>query len=59
MLVLSSQSRLLGSNPVGWLCVQETVRTFMQPPARPWQKDERAQYLCCHGARAFLVCVLP
>ena len=28
MLVLSSQSRLLGSNPVVWLCDQEPVRTF-------------------------------
>ena len=32
---------------------------LMQPPTRLWQKDERAQYVCCHGARAFLVCVLP
>ena len=28
MLVLSSQARLLGSNPVVWLCDQEPVRTF-------------------------------
>ena len=34
MLVLSSQSRLLGSNPVGWLCHQQLVRTFQKgtPP---------------------------
>ena len=32
---------------------------LIQPPTRPWQKDERAQYVCCHEARAFLVCVLP
>ena len=30
MLVLSSQSRLLGSNPVVWLCDQEPVRTFQK-----------------------------
>ena len=32
MLVLSSQSRLLGSNPVFWLCDQEPVRTFRKGP---------------------------
>ena len=32
MLVLSSQSRLLGSNPVVWLCDQEPVRTFQKEP---------------------------
>ena len=32
MLVLSSQSRLLGSNPVVWLCNQEPVRTFQKGP---------------------------
>ena len=32
MLVLSSQSRLLGSNPVVWLCDQEPVRTFEKGP---------------------------
>ena len=32
MLVLSSQSRLLGSNPVVWLCDQEPVRTFQRGP---------------------------
>ena len=30
MLVLSSQARLLGSNPVVWLCDQELVRTFQK-----------------------------
>ena len=36
MLVLSSQCRLLGSNPVVWLCDQEPVRTFQKlpPPQR-------------------------
>ena len=32
MLVLSSQSQLLGSNPVVWLCDQEPVRTFQKGP---------------------------
>ena len=32
MLVLSSQSRLLGSNPVVWPCAQEPVRTFQKGP---------------------------
>ena len=32
MLVLSSQPRLLGSNPVVWLCDQEAVRTFQKGP---------------------------
>ena len=38
MLVLSSQSRLLGSNPVVWLCDQEPVRTFQKGP--PPEKAE-------------------
>ena len=42
MLVLSSQARLLGSNPVVWLCDQEPVCTFQKGPPpekaklRPW-----------------------
>ena len=32
MLVLSSQSRLLGGNPVVWLCDQELARTFQKGP---------------------------
>ena len=32
MLVLSSQARLLGSNPVVWLCDQEPVRTLQKGP---------------------------
>ena len=32
MLVLSSQARPLGSNPVVWLCDQEPVRTFQKGP---------------------------
>ena len=36
MLVLSSQARLLGSNPVVWLCDQEPVHTFQKgsPPEK-------------------------
>ena len=30
--MLSSQARLLGSNPVVWLCDQEPVRTFQNGP---------------------------
>ena len=34
MLVLSSQSRLLGSNPIVWLCDQEPVKSYQKgPPA--------------------------
>ena len=32
MLVLSSQSRLLGSNPIVWLCDQEPVKSFQRGP---------------------------
>ena len=32
MLVLSSQSRLLGSNPIVWRCDQEPVRSFQKGP---------------------------
>ena len=32
MLVLSSQSRLLGSNPIVWLCYQEPVKSFQKGP---------------------------
>ena len=32
MLVLSSESPLLGSNPVVWLCDQELVHTFQKAP---------------------------
>ena len=32
MLVLSSQSRLLGSNPIVWLCDQEPVNSFQKGP---------------------------
>ena len=35
MLVRSSQSRLLGSNPIVWLCDQEPVKSFRKvPPPR-------------------------
>ena len=42
MLVLSSQSRLLGSNPIVWLCDQEPVKSFQKSPPpekaklKPW-----------------------
>ena len=32
MLVLSSQSRLLGSNPIVWLCDQDPVKSFQKGP---------------------------
>ena len=32
MLVLSSQSRFLGSNPIVWLCDQEPVKSFQKGP---------------------------
>ena len=32
LLVLSSQSRLLGSNPIVWLCDQEPVKSFQKGP---------------------------
>ena len=32
MLVFSSQSRLLGSNPIVWLCDQELVKSFQKGP---------------------------
>ena len=36
MLVLSSQSRQLGTNPIFWLCDQEPVKTFQKghPPEK-------------------------
>ena len=36
MLVLSSQCRLLGSNPIVWLCDQELVKSFQK--GRPAEK---------------------
>ena len=38
MLVLSSQSRLLGSNPIVWLCDQEPMKSFQKGP--PPEKSE-------------------
>ena len=32
MLVLSSQSQILGSNPIVWLCDQEPVKSFQKGP---------------------------
>ena len=45
MLVLSSQSRLLGTNPIVWLGDQEPVKTFQKGPPpekaklKRWWKD--------------------
>ena len=41
MLVLSSQSRLLGTNPIVWLCDQEPVKTFQKGPAPEKAKLKR------------------
>ena len=41
MLVLSSQARLLGSNPVVWLCDQEPVRSFQKGPPPEKAKPQR------------------
>ena len=41
MLLLSSQSRLLESNPVAWLCDQDPVRTFQKGPP-----PEKAKLRC-------------
>ena len=54
MLVLSSQARLLGRNPVVWLCGQEPVRTFQKGPS-----PEKAK--CCGlflGNSLVLLCLL-
>ena len=32
MLVLSSQSSLIGTNPIVWICDQEPVKTFQKGP---------------------------
>ena len=42
MLVLSSQPRLLGSNPVVWLYDQQPVRTFRKGPP-----PEKGKLRCC------------
>ena len=41
MLVLSSQSRLLGSNPIVWLCDQEPVKSFQKGPPPEKAKVKR------------------
>ena len=41
MLVLSSQARLLASNPVVWLCDLEPVRTFQKGPPPEKAKLQR------------------
>ena len=41
MLVLSSQSRLLGCNPIVWLCDQEPVKSFQKGPPPEKAKPKR------------------
>ena len=41
-LVLSSQSQLLGSNPIVWLCDQEPVKSFQKGP--PPEKAKRKRW---------------
>ena len=41
MLVLSSQSRLLGSNPIVWLCDQQPVKSFQKGPTPEKAKLKR------------------
>ena len=41
MLVRSSQFRLLGSNPIVWLCDQEPVRSFQKGPPPEKAKPKR------------------
>ena len=41
MLVLSSQSRLLGTNPIVWLCDQEPVKTFQKGPTTEKAKPKQ------------------
>ena len=46
MLVLSSQSGLLGSNPIVWLCEQEPVKSFQKgPPPEKAKLKRRWTYL--------------
>ena len=42
MVVLSSQSRLLGSNPIVWLCDQQPVKSFQEGPAPDKAKLKRS-----------------
>ena len=42
MLVLPSQSRLLGTNPIVWVCDQEPVKTFQKGP--PPDKAEKKRW---------------
>ena len=41
MLVLSSQSRLLGSQPIVWLCEQEPLKSFQKGPEPEKAKSKR------------------
>ena len=46
MLVLSSQSRLFGSNPIVWLCHQEAVKSFQKgPPSQKVKLKRWSTYL--------------
>ena len=55
MLVLSSQSRLLGTNPIVWLCDQEPLKTFQKGPPpekaklkRWWTYLNQFRLTVCH-----------
>ena len=41
MLVLCSQSRLLGTNPIVWVCDQEPVKTFQKGPSPKNERPKR------------------
>ena len=43
MLVLSSHSGLLGTNPIVWLCDQEPVKTFLKGPPPEKAKLKRCR----------------
>ena len=47
MLVLSSQFRLLGTNPIVWLCDQEPVKSFHKGPPAETAKLKRSYALLC------------
>ena len=45
MLVLSSQSRLLGTNPIVWLCDEDPVKTVQEGP--PPEKAKLKRWSTC------------
>ena len=44
VLVLASQQRIIGNNPVTWLCDQDSVKYFIDPPP-PEQKRLRGWWV--------------